>query len=300
MKSENSIAILLFVSVYVIAVGYVFSFSTLVSANTAPTVDTITIATTTPTGSNISEINLAEDTIQNIYIRGAFSDADGCGDIKSSGTLKAVLYHSNAVNAEACNSNNQDCYRGTYAGGECAVTGCNTGLEISANYECTIPLQYYTLPSSTNTTYWKAIVTTTDGGNLQGATSATVEVNTLIAIAVSSAIDYGPVALDTASTSEKTAVIRNTGNIAVDTQLSGTDMICTINSIPVAYQRYSLVQGTVYDQMTVMSSSSVLLQTNISSQNSKDVYFRLSVPQSLAPLRGACSGTNTFIAVQDS
>lgn len=300
MRSRDVVGSLFFSLAYIFTVVYVFSFSTLVSANTAPTVDSITIATTTPAGSGISEINLLEDTITNIYVRGAFSDLDGCGDVKTSGTLKIVFYHSSASNAEACNANNNDCYKGTYAGSECAISGCSLGTETSANYECTVPLQYYALSSSTNTTYWQAIVTTTDGGNLEGSSSATVEVNSLIAIAVSSAIDYGPVAIDTASTSEKTLILRNTGNVGVDSELSGTDMICAVNSIPVEYQRYSLTSGTNYNQMTAMTTSSVLLQTNIDRQNSKDVYFRLSVPASLAPLRGACTGTNTFIAVQDS
>lgn len=300
MRSRNLVGILLFSCAYLITVVYIFSLSTQAIANTAPTVDTITIATSTPTGSNISEINLLEDTTRNIYVRGAFSDVDGCGDVKTSGTLKIVFYHSAASNAEACNANNSDCYKGTYAGGECTMSGCTTGTETSANYECTIPLQYYALPSSTNTTYWKAIVTSTDGGSLEGSISATVEVNPLIAVTVSSVIDYGPVAIDTPSTSEKTAVVRNTGNATIDTELSGTDMICEVNQIPVEYQRYSLVSGTEYNQMTAMTTSSVLLQMNIFRQNSKDVYFRLSVPASLIPLRGTCAGTNTFIAVQDS
>jgi hypothetical protein len=128
--------------------------------------------------------------------------------------------------------------------------------------------------------------------------------DSLIALNVSSPINYGTLALNTnTGTLNKTATVTNTGNRSIDANLSGTAMSCTIGTIAVGQQEYSASSGVNYGAGTDLTGSPIRLVLTLPQPTEGTApvqaitYWGLGMPAT--GVGGSCLGTNTFGAVGD-
>ena len=275
--------------------------------NATPSVDTITISDTS-LGSSIGNIDLNENTTKTVYVHGAYSDANGCSDVATSGSLTLRFFLT--PSGSTCTQNDTNCYTTGSTGYTCnysTVPGdsCSGGSDTTANYECSVPLQYFAVPTDNGSpnqfTDWRGLITAVDGSNATGTLYYGVEVNTLRALDVTASINYGSLSVGATSGTDVPSTITNTGNDDdLDVEISGTSMACTAGTIAVGNQKYSLTASEAYGSMIALSGTPVTQQTNIpaatvvATPSTDDVYWKLQVPNGVS---GSCSGTTTFSAV---
>lgn len=271
-----------------------------IRASSSPTVNSVMISENSA-GGPVASINLLENSTKNIYIYGTFGDQDGCGDVKTGGSLKVAFYRSTVSTTSECGANNLYCYRGSYATSQCLIWNCDEGTELTANYECTLPLQYYADATDVGLyldANWTAYVEAKDAAETSGVLTSSTEVNTLAAIEIGGALTYGTLNLGTTSTQEQ-VMITNTGNTTVDLQMIGRDMSCGTGMIPAGQQHYTTVSGTLYEDMSVLPTSTTnvdlnLLKFNLT-ESTTTLYFQLKMPNFGAG--GSCSGVNSLSAI---
>ena len=123
---------------------------------------------------------------------------------------------------------------------------------------------------------------------------------TLIALDVGTTIDFGSVALGAVS-SEASTTVTNTGNSDLDFDIQGTSMVCTIGSIPVANQKFSLTSSFDYSNAgTELAGTDTTVTSNILARTSEvtpttgALYLKMQLPTT--GVSGTCTGTNTFTA----
>jgi len=131
--------------------------------------------------------------------------------------------------------------------------------------------------------------------------------NSLIALDVTATINYGTLALGTnTGTTDYTTTVTNTGNRQIDIQLDGygsTDgdgkaMVCTIGSITIGNERYSLTAATAWSAKTQLTDTATTLTTfdlAKGASSTKNVYWGFGMPSS--GVGGSCSGKVNFTAV---
>lgn len=276
--------------------------------NTAPVVDTLTFSETSQ-GASIDNFTVNENTTKPLYIYGTYHDDNGCADVN---TLGFVLYGGSSVGGTGCSYNDTNCYNQNSTGYTCNFTSvgsntCDGGTDTTADYVCSVPVQFFADatddgPYSGND--WVARVSATDASTSTGYyDSGILTFYTLSALDVGSSINYGSLGLSSTSPSSIPLAITNTGNNnALDVNVSGTNMSCTVGSIPVGNQHYSTASAAPYGSMTALTGSPELIDFNIVKATSagtpsdEDLYWQLQVPSS--GLSGSCAGTSTFSAIQ--
>lgn len=277
--------------------------------NDSPTINTITISTSTEAAYPASFIDLNENTTKMVYVHGQYTDNNGCADVAASGTLAFKFYRSGVGGGSDCSQNDSSCYDQNSTSYNCnpsmASNPCAGGTQISANYECSVPLQFFadaTDAGTYNAQNWVALITAYDETSASGSASSTTEINTLTALDVTPSINYGSLSLGATSGYDATSTITNTGNNdALNTDLSGTPMACTVGTIPVANQHYSITGGFTYSGALALSSTpttyglSLNKATSVGTPSTKDIYWKIQIPGS--GLSGSCSGTTTFSAI---
>jgi hypothetical protein len=273
-------------------------------SNQAPTVDELVVSDSSQ-GAAISALDLNENVNKSIYVYGSYTDNNGCADVTS---LTLELYQLGS-SVSGCTTNDLNCYNGSSTGYSCNWTSvpgdaCSGGTDATANYECTVPIRYFadaTDAGPFSTYNWAAKVVATDAASAFGTAIGNYEVNTLTALDVGTSINYGSLSLSSTSPADETLTITNTGNNdALNVLASGTNMTCTVGSIPVGNQHYASSSGQAYGSMTALSGSpanigaSINKATSIGTPSTYDTYWKLQVPSS--GLAGSCSGTSTFSA----
>ncbi len=277
--------------------------------NQAPTVDSITLSATSG-GSSAASLDMNENSTKTAYVHGAYTDNNGCSEVATGGSFTLVLYRSAVSNGSSCTRNDADCLRSSTTGYTCNYSSlpantCAGDTDVTANYECSVPVQFFADPTdsgSYSAQNWVALITATDSGSLAGTNSATTEVNTLTALNVGSTISFGALALG-ATSSEVALTVTNTGNNnALDVQTSGTAMACTVGTITLASEKvkYSSSTGQAFGSMTALTGSAASLRISLTksvdggSASNTSTYWRLQLPSS--GLSGSCSATVTFTA----
>lgn len=271
-----------------------------IQAISSPVINSVTISESSMGGPTAS-INLLENSEKNIYIYGSFSDENGCADVKTGGSFKVAFYRSTVSTTYECGANDLYCYRGSYATNECLIWNCDEGTETTSNYECTLPLQYYTdatdvgLYSDAN---WTAYVEAKDAAETSGVLTSSTEVNSLAAIQIGGALNYGTLNLGATST-QQYVTITNTGNTTIDFQIIGQDMYCGTGMIPAGKQHYTTVSGTLYEDMSIVPTSTTIIDVNLLkfnlTESTTTLYFQLKMPNFGAG--GSCSGVNSLSAI---
>lgn len=269
--------------------------------NAAPTVGTVALNG----GSNITldeYILSPADKTTTVSCTATIHDDNGCEDISS---VTGKLYRTDATATGA----DSELFRYSTT---CAQAGADTctagGSDLEEGYTCTFEVYYFADATDVGThaaTDWSCDITATDGTTPDTATSAGREMIGTAAIAVDGAIDYGSsralgFASDAATNHEMT--MTNTGNVSTDLIYSGTDMTCTIGTIPATAQKFDFASDVVYASMTNGLTTSGQTETGFdlakatSSGTDSDtiLYWGIQIPSS--GVSGSCSGTNTLTA----
>lgn len=275
-------------------------------SNVAPVVSSVTF-------NSGSAINLTEGTTTPIEVTATVTDNNSCagGEIA---TTYAYAYRS-GVGFSGCDSSGESNSNYCYAEVTCTVVGgsCTGTTDPSANYTCEVTYQYYADPTDVSTEYptenWLASFRAIDDDSAQDTVEvgAGIELNSLTALDVTSAVNYG--ALDVGQSNDpldKTTTITPTGNVGLDTELSGDDMCtdyptCAGGIIEVLNQKYALVTSTAYASGTALSGTETEVEINIAkaitgSPTTKNIWWGILIPGGTSP--GSYSGGNTIGAVK--
>ena len=224
------------------------------------------------------------------------SDADGYSDI---GKYGGKLYRSGV--GSSCSWNDNNCYKGSCSLSSCAGTSCIL--------TCNFKLWFHADPTDSGTwasEWWEVKLDVLDSYNIEDSGTTSQELNSLQALSVSpSSFDYGTLNPgENTGTLNQTTTITNTGNIAIDAYIYGTDLTSGSDNIPISYQEYSTSSGVSYGSgVDATSSSSNLVELDLSkptshpSNSTDDVYWGLEIP--IPQPAGNYSGTITFSATND-
>jgi len=154
---------------------------------------------------------------------------------------------------------------------------------------------------------WTCVMIPNDGVGDGASDSDDIEMNSLLAIGVTSSINYGSLDQGGNTTGDIVAQVTNTGNTPIDMDLSGSNMCtdyptCNSNSIAASEQEYSMSSFS-YGSGSVLGTTSARIQTNLlkpttsPSNSSLSTYWALGVPSSQKG--GSYLGENIFTAVLD-
>lgn len=284
---------------------FLFSRAVVVLA-ASPTVDTVTAAQTS--GGSQSAFNLNESVSTTLFVHGSITDTDGCEDVAVNGTVTGKFYRSNLGAADTCTNDNNDCY--PLLNANCTKTACSGPGDNIFNYECTAEIQYYadsTTAGANVSTDWTAKVKATDQATNVGTLTDTIEMNTLISLAVQANMSYGNISLDTVGP-EQTFTVTNSGNSGIDTNLKVDGaMICDgqgSQNIPAGNTHYSGTSGFSWADGTALTTSNAEFELNLGPRMNdgapitKDLFFKLKMP--VSGLRGMCTNTLTTTALADA
>ncbi|MBU1199331.1 MAG: hypothetical protein KKF46_03420 [Nanoarchaeota archaeon] len=191
-----------------------------------------------------------------------------------------------------------------YTNTTCTVNNTNG---FYANWTCAFDVWYYALNGT-----WEMNSTVNDSFGAKDNDYGNATVNTLLALNVTSLIDYEDLAV-TETSSAIEANITNFGNVPINVTIygfggedevayAGLAMVCDQRNITIDNERYDLSAVTVYDSMTPLTSSAVPFQgIKIQKQTDPDVYqinstyWRIHINMSTNPF-GVCNGTVVFAA----
>lgn len=270
--------------------------TSMVRANTIPSVDTITFSETSG-GAALTDINLVEGSTKDLYVHGQVTEDDGCSQIQN-GSVALTLYRSGASGGANCSIDPNNCYRQS----SCSISGCVIGNEKTIGYECSVSLYHYAEPTDIgdySAQDWVASVTVTDDGLAQDTTTTAAELNSLLAIDILNQVDYGQLDLGSTTPNDVVVDIQNLGNVMLDLDVSATAMNCDPGMLLPSAQHYSTSPGQPFDDMLAFASTSAVLDFNLPKQTGASVstsslYMKLRVPTST--VGGICNGTHDIVA----
>ena len=281
-------------------------------SNVAPVVSAVTI-------NSGAAINLEESTTKAITLTATVTDSNSCAGAEIASVLgyvyrSGITYGGCDTSGEA---NNNNCYPEV----SCTVVGgsCTGTTDASADYTCTVNLQYHADPTDDNTQYtaenWLNTIKATDNNSATHATqvSAGVELNSLIGIdlgyTVTASLNYGSLgAGQTNDPLDKILTTTPTGNVGLDQEHSGSANMCVNyptctggTPIPVANQKYSLTAATAYASGIALSTTETEVELNIpkpltTTPTTKNTWWGMHIP--IGTVSGEYSGVNTITAVK--
>jgi len=263
------------------------------ASNSTPTVTALLL-------NSGSAVTLIENTSTTISLVGTATDQDGNTDISFA---TATIYRSGV--GASCSADQNSCYQ--IASSSCAKSNCSGN---SCDFTCSAKLQFFADPTDAGIfsgENWLGQMTVTDlsAATLASTTASGVELNTLYALDVAGSISYGSVNPDSdTGSSNQTTTVTNTGNAAIDVNLSGASMANSSYTITADNQKYATSTFT-YSSCTVctaLSGTLTRLEVDLAKPTSvtpvtDDIFWGLLVPLGKPP--GSYSGTNTFEALAD-
>jgi len=240
-----------------------------------PTVGTVTVT---------DPVNLNAGSIKTVTCEATASDADSWANIT---VVNATIWHSSS--SEVSSDDNND----HYTDASCDI-GTNTS-ETDAPVTCTFALQYHAKDGT-----WTCKIRAYDDSS-SGSNEMTATVNELVALSIPATMDFGILSLGETSTntSEVEFSVENKGNVQIDAQVSGNNMVCTSGTLNVGNIRYGSADNTSYDLMTTLTTGAVPFDLNVTkstgSPSSVLTYWRIQI--SSLGVGGSCSNTVNFTAV---
>jgi hypothetical protein len=184
------------------------------------------------------------------------------------------------------------------AQGAGTFTGSGGG-GLQSTYTRTLTMNYYDAAALTTTTY-KIKAVATDVGGLTGTnalTLATFNYGQLVALNAPASVALGGSGVNPGAAGSVMSVsIQNYGNQQMDTQVSGTALTFSGNTIPVGSIAYSL-SSDMSGSTALTGSAATLSSFDLASGSSsaRTTYFQLTAPTGLPP--GSYTGTLTVAAV---
>lgn len=204
-----------------------------------------------------------------------------------------------------CTANNLNCY-------QIASSGCTLGgFNATTSVTCSAPLWYFSQATDASSSHsgdsWSGQITVTDKSGLAvtSSTLSTVQLNTLLAINITtSSINYGSVGANAnTGATNRTTTIQDVGNSSSTLFVEGTQLVSGGNSIATTSQGYatSSFNYNIVASSTPLTDSlarvwgSFLVGPQSTSSVSSTVFWGMGVPNNQPT--GTYSGTNTFVAV---
>jgi hypothetical protein len=212
--------------------------------------------------------------------------------------VNATFYHSSNQSSDPENNNSH------YTNSSC-VNGTASGYYV--NWTCNFNLWYYA-----NNGTWRINSTINDSNGVTAFRSFNVTVAALLAVNVTNVIDFGQLAI-TQTSAAVPANVTNFGNVPVNVSVygfGGNDsviganlaMLCEARNISLSNERYSLDSGAAYEAMTLLTSSSTMIQgikldkqTDPGALIINTTYWMIHVNETNNPF-GVCNGTIVFSA----
>lgn len=298
--------------------GYVFDEHDLQSTSSQSgsfTINNVSPVVTAGTINAGSDITLTEDTTTSVVLTVDVTDSNSCNDLD----VEGFLYRSGVGYTTSCDDSGDADDDSCYPEITCSDGGTCTGdTDNAASYTCTVSVEYHADPTDTSTEYptedWGSTLNANDavygtGGDNVDAVSSNVEMLSLEALrindGVSTTINYGSMNPgENSDTTNQQTTINATGNVGLDTDLSGTNMTYSSYTIPVANQKYSS-SAFDYDLAgTALSASATELELNVPKTidtgstvvGQAIIYWGIEIP--LVAGSGTYNGTNTIGAVK--
>lgn len=302
-KAKKSFPYFVFV-VFCFAVTFGFYFQE-TKADQATT--TVTVGNVVPVVSGVSlnagsNISPTENTIVSVNITGKVTDDNGWATISN---ITAQAFRSGkAIN---CSAGDNDCYTGI----SCSSSGSGTVASVT----CATSLWFHLDPTDSGTyaaEEWVGAILATDSSSAThedtSEASENVDVIGTLCLDVTSSVAYGTVAAgnDTGATNKST-LVSNTCNTAIDTLVSGTALTsaAATGTIVVGNQHYDLTAFTYGGTETVLTGSNVLVEivcakpaSHAPSNSSDEVFWGIAVTGG-TPIGTDYGGANTFTATND-
>lgn len=263
------------------------------------------VVTNVATDIGSSTLTLTESSNTDVVLTATITDNNSCQNILDYKALAFLMEEAPACeDEEEGNYDPEQCVSNTAV--NCSISSgnlCTGPTDPSMDIECTIAFPHYSEATVSGSRFaadiwWigaKAYDTGTAGEN-----HVEVEIDMLAALNVTSSINYGSLNANqnTGATNQST-IISPTGNVGLDVEISGTNMINGANTIPVGNQRYSTSTFT-YPSGTALSSSPANVEVNIPKPTPSlipfaSVYWGLGTPAIIAA--GTYSGTNYITGV---
>lgn len=165
--------------------------------NVSFTINNVTPVVSAVTINGGAAINLTESTTKAVTVTATVSDNNSCYGSELA-TVYAYMYRT-GVGFTGCDTAGEANSNYCYPEVSCTVVGgsCTDNTDASANYTCTVNLQYYADPTDDNTVYptefWKDTVEAwdDDGASATSEVSTGVKVNSLTAFDITGSINFG-------------------------------------------------------------------------------------------------------------
>ncbi|NIQ18028.1 MAG: hypothetical protein GTN43_04435 [Candidatus Aenigmarchaeota archaeon] len=228
-----------------------------------------------------------------IWCNATITDDDGW--YNEVDTVNATLWDEAAVNEGDSDDNSNH-----YTNLSCALGENISATDVFVN--CSFTLQYYANPAN-----WTCKIRVNDSSSNVGSNSTNLTVNTLIALDAEDTMNFGSLDPGVTSPDDVNNTVTNCGNVAIDLNLSGTDLTntsATVTNITVGSIKYNV---TNYSQdyatgMTSLSATSTRADFNLGKRTNgamtNKTYWKISIPSVIENL--IYTGTVTFTAVTDS
>jgi hypothetical protein len=265
--------------------------------------------------SNDSDIIPSAGANNIIYIKGIITDNNGEEQIAAgTGKMAVAFYEAGttcAVEGLAAEDDNY-CYKSATsnhttvsanadAAGPCVITEAY-GDATQAAFSCPITLGFNANSTVTgggaSGANWIASVKVIDAvAGTDTNAASTVEIGLQSALDIEASISYGTLGLGAATAvpadAGDTLVLTQEGNDQMTVKVSSADaMTCTLGTIPVANQEYSLVSfthGSGSDLSGTPTATGVLVDYYTTSLTTDDLFFGIQIPST--GVAGTCTGT---------
>ena len=244
-----------------------------------------------PTVSNVvlnggSDISLLPGTTTRVYATTTATDLNGSNDLAYATT---TFYRSGAAGGALCTPNNNDCY--IASGAQCAYTDCSGN---TCELSCYADIFFHADPTDSGSTYdgqeWFAFTEVEDFDNgYDFETSIGQLMNTLRAIDVNNAINYGALAVSSNTGAyNASTTVENQGNVEINLEVEGTDMADGVGAeIPADRQKFAtstFSYGSCTTCLQLSSTTPVALDVELSKPITNSpavedaIYWGIEVP----------------------
>jgi hypothetical protein len=264
--------------IFVLALTIVISLGSVFCVD--PTVGTISGSDPIPlsAGNNVT-----------VWCNATITDTDGYANVSGA---NATLW-----DPAATLEGSSDDFNNHYANSSCTLSG---GSGNDTNAGCSFKMHY-----SANAADWTCKIIATDGEGTGSNNVATMTVNTLKAIGVTTTMTFPEQALGstTSNGNEQNIVVSNLGNAEADISLDGygssdgdgKSMSCSHGTIVLANLKYNTSSGQSFLNMTALTDDPVTLgDFNLAAESvdgvasTKSVFWKIQIPD--ASVGGSCSG----------
>ena len=251
---------------------------------------------TVGTVSGTDPINLSAGNNVTVWCNATITDTDGYANVSGA---NATLW-----DPAATTEGGSDDFNNHYTNSGCVLSG---GADNDTNAACSFKMHY-----SANAVEWTCKIIATDGGGTGSNNVATMTVNTLKAIGVTTPMTFPEQALGstTSNGNEQNIVVSNLGNAVIDISLDGygsgdgdgKSMSCSHGTIVLANLKYNTSAVQSFSDMTALTDDPVTLtdfdlaaESTDGVASTKSVFWKIQIPDT--SVGGSCSGHVIVVGV---